>query len=81
MDDTELLVRINSLVAEERELRHHWSEGQALSDREQVRLLDLEQRLDQCWDLLRQRRAHREWGQDPESAHERPVRQVEAYLQ
>ena len=41
----------------------------------------LEEQLDQCWDLLRQRQARREFAQDPDSAHERSAQQVEGYLQ
>ena len=45
------------------------------------RLRDLEESLDQCWDLLRQRRAHREFAQDPDESQQRPRQQVEGYLQ
>ncbi|HET7406300.1 MAG TPA: DUF2630 family protein [Mycobacteriales bacterium] len=81
MEDKDILQRIRLLVGEEHQLRSRYAEGSPLSDDELLRLQDLEERLDLCWDLLRQRRARREWGQDPESAHERPVREVEAYLQ
>ena len=81
MEDKDILYRIASLVTEEHELRSRSTEQHALSDDELIRLQDLEERLDQCWDLLRQRRARREWGQDPESVHERPIREVESYLQ
>ena len=81
MEDREILHRISMLVAEEHELRSRSREDAPLADDEVLRLQDLEERLDQCWDLLRQRRARRDWGQDPETAHERSVREVEAYLQ
>lgn len=81
MEDKDILQRIRLLVGEEHQLRSRYAEGSPLSDDELLRLQDLEERLDLCWDLLRQRRARREWGQDPESAHERSVREVEAYLQ
>ena len=43
--------------------------------------MSLEESLDQCWDLLRQRRAHREFAQDPNESQTRPRQQVEGYLQ
>lgn len=81
MEDKDILRRISSLVAEEHVLRGRYHEDAPLTDSELLRLQDLEERLDQCWDLLRQRRARRDWGLDPETAHERTVREVEAYLQ
>jgi hypothetical protein len=80
MDDAEILGQINALVDEE----HHLSRshtGSALSAEELARLHDLETTLDQCWDLLRQRRARRRAGQDPDSASTRPPGVVERYLQ
>jgi len=44
-------------------------------------LRTIERELDQAWDLLRQRRAREEIGEDPDSAHERPTTEVEGYLQ
>jgi Protein of unknown function (DUF2630) len=80
MDDRDLLSRIHDLVAEERQLREK-SIGQGLSEDQRVRLQELEAGLDQCWDLLRQRRAREEFGEDPDAARARPVGEVEGYLQ
>lgn len=79
MDD-DLVQRIDRLVAEEHELhgRHH---GGGVSDEERARLDALEVQLDQCWDLLRQRRARRAAGQDPAEAQVRPEDVVERYQQ
>ncbi len=78
MDDKTILEHIHSLVDEERGLRaaHHGLSG---SDRQ--RLQHLEEQLDQAWDLLRQRRAREETGDDPNTAQERTVNEVEGYLQ
>jgi uncharacterized protein DUF2630 len=80
MDDKDVLVRINDLVDEERSLRSR-AAGQGLSDSERQRLALLAEQLDQCWDLLRQRRAKEEFGEDPDAAQPRPAGQVETYLQ
>ncbi|GAA1944879.1 DUF2630 family protein [Amycolatopsis minnesotensis] len=80
MAENEILSRIDDLIAEERELRSRVT-GTGLSVEEQGRLGLLEQRLDQCWDLLRQRRAHTEFGADPNGAQVRPASQVESYRQ
>lgn len=79
MDDTEIIHRIGELVAEERDLRGRVSGGLVEDDRE--RLTRLETQLDQCWDLLRQRRAKEEFGEDPDDARARPVTEVESYRQ
>jgi uncharacterized membrane protein len=80
MDDRQLLGRIGDLVEEEHALeRQATSEG--LDEEQQVRLRHLEVQLDQCWDLLRQRRARRDAGLDPEDAQVRPEGTVEGYLQ
>jgi hypothetical protein len=81
MDDKQILHRITELVDEEHVLRTRYRSGAVTSAEEQARLRDLEESLDQCWDLLRQRRAARYAGQDPEAAHTRPVGEVEGYLQ
>jgi Protein of unknown function (DUF2630) len=81
MDDKQILHRINELVDEEHTLRTRYQSGAMTSSDEQSRLRDLEQSLDQCWDLLRQRRAARAAGQDPAGAEARPVGEVEGYLQ
>ena len=72
--------RIEDLIGREHELRRH-AEGRGLSDEEQSELHALEVRLDQLWDLLRQRRALRAAGADPEGAHIRDEDVVEHYRQ
>ncbi|WP_433272169.1 DUF2630 family protein [Actinosynnema sp. CS-041913] len=81
MTDTEIHTRISDLVAEEHELRERVVAGELAPEEEQTRLRDLEVALDQCWDLLRQRRARQSAGQDPDSADVRPPGQVENYRQ
>jgi hypothetical protein len=76
-DDRTVRERIQDLVKEEHRL---YEEG-PMSDEERRRLADVEVELDQCWDLLRQRRALRETGQDPSLAHVRPPEVVENYEQ
>ena len=80
MDDRQLLDRIGALVEEEHTLERQAS-GDGLDEPEQDRLRRLEVQLDQCWDLLRQRRARRDAGLDPEAANVRPEGTVEGYLQ
>lgn len=80
MDDTEINHRIGNLVSEERELRRK-SVGTGLADDDRTRLQSIEVQLDQCWDLLRQRRAREEYGEDPEAAQVRPASEVESYQQ
>jgi len=78
MDDTDIVHRINELAEEEHGLeRAH--EGQELSSQEVERLRQIEVALDQCWDLLRQRRALREFGRNPEEARLRDEKTVEGY--
>jgi len=79
MDDAQILQQIEKLVDEERELRSQ-AKGE-LADEERARRDSLEVALDQCWDLLRQRRALREFGEDPEGAHARDATTVERYEQ
>jgi hypothetical protein len=80
MDERSILSHISELVTEERALRdRHVGEG--LTDSDQARLLALEEDLDQCWDLLRQRRAKAEFGENPDTAQPRPAGEVESYLQ
>ena len=80
MDDHDLIERIDKLVAEEHGLREQ-AEGQALPEGDRDRLQNIEVALDQCWDLLRQRRALRHKGEDPDSAEVRDVGTVEGYRQ
>jgi hypothetical protein len=80
MDDKEILAQINKLAEEEQRLEEgHVGDG--LSDEEHARLHAIEVTLDQLWDVLRQRRAKRNAGRDPEDAEARPAGVVEGYLQ
>jgi hypothetical protein len=81
MDDKQILHQISALVDEEHQLRGRVQQGQLSADDERARLREVEEALDQCWDLLRQRRAARETGGNPEEAHARPTGEVEGYLQ
>jgi len=78
MNDHDILGRIQALVAEEHELREASGTGKAPDE---ARLKHLEESLDQCWDLLRQRRAKLESGENPDEAATRSVREVEGYKQ
>jgi hypothetical protein len=80
MDDSTIQQRIVELADEERELEEGHA-GEALSAAGLDRLRKIELELDQCWDLLRQRRARRSAGQDPDTAAARPERVVEEYQQ
>ncbi len=80
MEDRQLIDHINEMVDEEHQLeRAHV--GKALSDEEASRLNALNVELDRCWDLLRQRRARRAAGLDPDEAAEREAGVVEGYRQ
>ena len=81
MDDKEILGHIDELIKTEHELRARVAEGKLSSDEEHSRLRAVEESLDQCWDLLRQRRARREFGEDPAGSAPRPPSEVEGYLQ
>lgn len=79
MDDANVLDTIRKLVDEERDLRTRDPDGLDAGERE--RMQSLEVSLDQCWDYLRQRRAAREMGLDPEQANVRPPSVVQRYQQ
>jgi hypothetical protein len=79
MDDETVIERINGLAAEEHDLWEREARGEA-SDAERERAKELEVMLDQCWDLLHQRRARRAAGMDPDEAEVRGAAQVEGYL-
>jgi hypothetical protein len=82
MADDDVLSNIQQLADEEHELyERHRATGAPLTDDEHRRLNELQVRLDQCWDLLRQRRARREFGDDPSAAHARDESTVEGYQQ
>jgi hypothetical protein len=80
MDDSQIHGTIEQLVAEEHELWDREAAGNA-SDSDRRRLQDLKVSLDQCWDLLRQRRALREAGRDADAADVRAAEVVERYEQ
>ena len=80
MNDSEIHAHIEKLVAEEHELWQRESSGNATDD-DRRRLESVRVSLDQCWDLLRQRRARRDAGFDPEQAELRPPEVVEGYEQ
>jgi hypothetical protein len=81
MDDRDVLAQIERLLTEEHRLeqRHIGEEG--LAGQDSQRLRELAVGLDQCWDLLRQRRARRSAGLDPEGAEVRSESTVEGYRQ
>jgi hypothetical protein len=80
MDDTEILKHITALVNEEHDLMNQ-AEGTGLNDDQEARKKALEVSLDQCWDLLRQRRARRHAGLNPDDAQVRDPNIVEHYQQ
>ena len=80
MDDAKVLGRINELAREEHELFERESHLN-VSDADRERLRQIQVTLDQCWDLLRQRRALREAGGDPGAARVRDPEVVERYEQ
>lgn len=73
--------KIGELIETEHDLRGQLARGELTSEEEHERLRSTEEALDQCWDLLRQRRAKRQYGEDPEGAAARPVSEVEGYQQ
>lgn len=80
MNDNEILRRIEDLVNEEHTLTQKAEDGTLPAD-EHERMKQLEVNLDQCWDLLRQRRARRNAGLNPDDATVRDPNTVEHYLQ
>ena len=81
MNDKDIMARISELIDTEHELRGQLSRGELSSEQERERLRSAEEALDQCWDLLRQRRAKRQYGESPDDASARPVSEVEGYQQ
>lgn len=84
MSDDSIAARIEGLVAEEHELRNReesdrTNQEQLEADQERLRAVAVE--LDRCWDLLRQRRAARDAGADPDEVTARDANTVERYLQ
>lgn len=76
MSDRDIRATIAHLVEEEHRLRQD-----GVDDHERRQLAEIEEHLDQAWDLLRQRQALRDAARDPAAAHERSTREVEGYLQ
>lgn len=79
-NDVDIQQHIKSLIDEEHQLRDALQQGRISASDEQDRLGRLEVELDQCWDLLRQRRAKREFGENPDEAAVRDAGTVEGYL-
>ena len=77
--DQQIFARINEMVDDERKLREALASGTIAATPEHPRLGQLERELDQCWDLLRQRRAKAEFGENPDEARVRPESEVEGY--
>jgi hypothetical protein len=78
MDDEKVMERINEIAHEEHQLWEKEGRGD-ITDAERERLRELGVTLDQCWDLLHQRRARRAAGEDPDDASVRDARTVEGY--
>ncbi|MEA5456079.1 DUF2630 family protein [Sinomonas sp. JGH33] len=78
--DQDIQGRIKELITEEHRLRAALGEGAITADEEHARLGSIEAQLDQCWDLLRQRRAKRQYGENPDDAAARSEDVVEKYL-
>ncbi|MFA1538510.1 DUF2630 family protein [Actinomadura monticuli] len=81
MDEKAILDRINEFIEEEHDLRRAHERAETTDAAAQDRLRRLEVALDQCWDLLRQRRARLAAGQNPDDAEVRPAGEVENYWQ
>jgi len=81
LDDNEIIGRVDELIKTERDLRARLAAGQLTAEEEHAALKSVEEALDQCWDLLRQRRARREFGEDVSEAAVRPAEEVEGYMQ
>jgi len=79
MEDTEVLQHIERLVGEEDALSARAAANAGMDQEQRRRLHDVQVHLDQCWDLLRQRQARREYGLDPDEASVRPPETVEGY--
>lgn len=78
MADERIFEQINKLAQEEKDLFKK-EEREGVTNEDRTRLKQLSETLDQCWDLLHQRRALRSAGQDPKGARVRPVGEVEGY--
>jgi hypothetical protein len=81
MQDRSIFEHITELVDEEHKLRSSMQSGRVNADEEHARLREVEGELDQCWDLLRRRRAAREFNENPDTVEARSVSEVEGYRQ
>jgi Protein of unknown function (DUF2630) len=81
MEDQDILSQINALADEEHRLFLRAGTDEPLSDDEHRRMKEIEVRLDQCWDLLHQRRARRNAGLNPDEAEVRDPEIVENYVE
>lgn len=81
MSNESVLSQISELVDEEHRLRRQLAAGEISAEEEHARLREMEASLDQCWDLLRRRRAAQRGGQSPDTVEPRPIPEVEGYLQ
>jgi predicted nuclease with TOPRIM domain len=81
VEDHDVITHIDELVEQEHELRQRSTAGTGISDEDRERLQRLEVQLDQCWDLLRRRRARRDMGEDPDAVPVRDPDTVEHYQQ
>ena len=79
VSDEDIQAHIKGLIEQEHDLRQRLGAGDITSEVEHSDLARIEVELDQCWDLLRQRRARREFGQDPDEAAVRDAGTVENY--
>jgi hypothetical protein len=79
MEESDLLGSIRQMVDDEHRIRAEVERGETDADAARARLTDLQESLDQCWDLLRQRRAKLEFHEDPDQAELRPKEVVEKY--
>jgi hypothetical protein len=81
MTEKDILAKVSELVDREHQLRARTEAGELDAAEERRELQAVEEALDQCWDLLRQRRARKSAGQTEDDAQARPVSEVEHYLQ
>jgi predicted nuclease with TOPRIM domain len=81
VEDTDVIAHIDELVEQEHELRQRSTAGEGITDEDRERLQRIEVQLDQCWDLLRRRRARRNAGEDPDATPVRDADTVEHYQQ
>jgi hypothetical protein len=81
MQEKDILAKVRELVDQEHQLRAKTEAGELDATEERKELKAVEEALDQCWDLLRQRRARKDAGQSPDDVTARPIDEVEHYLQ